>query len=85
MPTLHRNGDRLKEYFTLDFEISRNWSWPGHSLDLFLEVTNAFSRRNVGGIEYDVEEDEDLGLYLVEPQEETLLPLVPSLGLRWQF
>ena len=33
----------------------------------------------------DVEEDEDLGLFSLEPQAETLMPLVPSLGIRWQF
>ena len=85
MPDVVRNSGRLKDYFTLDFEVSRRWSWPGHELELFLEVTNGLSRRNVGGIEYDVEEDEDLGLFSLEPQAETLMPLVPSLGIRWQF
>ncbi len=82
-PLLQRNDARLKDYLTLDLEVSRTWRWKNQSLTAFLEVTNALARRNVGGIEYDIEEDGDD--FILLPQEETLLPLVPSLGLRWRF
>ncbi|MEQ8692772.1 MAG: TonB-dependent receptor [Pseudomonadales bacterium] len=85
MLNLQRNDRRLKDYFSLDLQISRTWQRGHHKITAFLELTNAFNRHNVGGIEYDVEEDEDIGGFNLTPQDETLLPLVPSLGVRWQF
>ena len=82
--SLRRNDDRLRDYLSLDLKASRTWRWTRQSLTVFTEVTNAFNRANVGGIEYDVAED-DAGGLLITPQEETLLPLVPSVGLRWRF
>ncbi len=61
------------------------WQWPDQSLTFFAELTNVLDRQNVGGIEHDVEEDEDSGALLITPQPETLLPFVPSLGVRWRF
>ena len=48
-------------------------------------MTNMLNRRNLGGIEYDVEELDDESGYEVIANDEPLLPLVPSIGLRWQF
>ncbi len=82
---LRRNDARLKDYLSVDLQISRRWRWHDQSLTAFLEVTNLPNRHNVGGIEYDIEEDESNGGFLLAPQEETLLPLVPSVGVRWEF
>ncbi len=82
---LRRNGTRLKDFLSVDLQVSRRWQWHGQSLTAFLEVTNLPNRHNVGGIEYEIEEDESNGGFLLTPQEETLLPLVPSLGIRWEF
>lgn len=85
IPTLQRNKARLRDYLSVDVQISRVWRWPRHTLTAFLEVTNLLSRRNVGGIEYDVEELDDESGYALLPGEEELFPLVPSLGVRWSF
>ena len=69
----------------MDLQISHKWQWERQALTAFLEVTNVLSRRNVGGIEYDIEEDEDAGVFLLTSENEELLPLVPSIGVRWQF
>ena len=82
---IDRNAGRLRDYLSLDIQVSRTWTWPEQTLTAFLEVTNVLSRRNVGGIEFDVEElDDDRGYELL-PAEEDLLPLVPSIGIRWTF
>ena len=52
---------------------------------MFLELTNALDRDNVGAYEYDVEEDEVNGGYLLAREPVTLLPIIPSLGVRWTF
>jgi hypothetical protein len=85
LPNVRRNAARLKNYLSLDLHVARQWRWPNQSLTAFLDVTNVLSRRNVGGVEYDVEEDEDVGGFVITAGEENLLPLVPSIGVRWQF
>lgn len=85
LPTLERNGDRLPEYFSLDLKVSREWLWRDHRLSVFLELTNTTYRDNVGAYEYDVEEDEESGGYLLPSEPVTLLPRIPSLGFRWTF
>ena len=82
---LDRNAHRLKDYMTVDLRVVRHWRWERQALSVFVEVTNAFNRDNVGGTEYDVEEDEDNGGFLLTRSDEALLPLVPSIGIRWQF
>ena len=81
---LERNDETLKGFASLDVKLERRWTWPRHSLALYLEVTNAFNRDNVGAIEYEIDVDDD-GAYEMLGEEETLLPLVPSLGLEWKF
>ena len=85
VPSIRRNRGRLRDYISLDLQVNRKWEWEHQSLTAFLEITNLLSRRNVGGVEYDVEEDEDAGVFLLTTSDEELLPLVPSIGIRWQF
>ncbi len=82
--SLARNKHRLRDYFSLDLQISRTWETRTQSFTAFLELTNALNRHNVGGIEYDIEETEEGGFEL-DPSDETLMPLVPSIGVRWSF
>ena len=82
---IRRNAKRLNPFFSLDIRIGRTWTWPNQSLTLFAEVTNLTTRKNVGAVEYTLEEDEDIDGYLVEREDVNLLPLVPSIGLEWKF
>ena len=85
LPELNRNADRLPDYLSLDLRIARRWEWENQSLTVFFELTNALDRDNVGAYEYDVEEDDENGGYLLPKEPVTLLPRIPSLGLRWTF
>ena len=82
---LRRNGKSLSPYFSLDARVSRTWTWSNQSLTLFVEITNLTGRKNIGAVEYSMEEDEDNGGYLVEREDVNLLPLVPSIGIQWKF
>jgi outer membrane cobalamin receptor len=84
-PQLRRNDERLPHFLSLDIRVSRTWEWPRQAFVVFLEVTNATNRQNVGAYEYELEEDEENGGFFVIAEEETLLPLIPSIGLRWTF
>lgn len=85
LPQLERNADRLPDYASLDLRIARTWRWQDQSLSVFFELTNTLNRENVGAYEYDVEEDEVTGGYLLPREAVTLLPRIPNLGLRWTF
>jgi hypothetical protein len=84
-PELRRNDDRLPSYFSLGVKVSRTWEWPHQSLTLFAEATNVTDHENVGAYGYDIEEDEEDGGFFVSSEEEPLLPIVPSLGIRWRY
>lgn len=84
-PDLDRNGDRLPHYLSVDLRVSRTWRWSAQSLEVFFELTNSFDRENVGAFEYDVEENDAGDGYLVSGEPVTLLPRIPSLGIRWRF
>ncbi len=80
-----RNDDRLPDYLSLDARISRTWERPNQSFTFFAEVTNLTDRDNVGAVEYEFEENEDLGGFDVFAEQELVLPLVPSIGFEWRF
>jgi len=84
-PVLDRNADQLPHYLSVDLRVSRTWRWPEQSLEVFFELTNTFDRANVGAYEYDVAENDAGDGYLVSGEPVTLLPRIPSLGIRWRF
>lgn len=84
-PQLARNRDRLAYYLSIDVRLSRTWNIGDQSFVLFAEVTNLTNRHNVGGVEYDVEETEAGDGFLLTSSDETLIPLVPSIGFQWRF
>ncbi|MFV2089321.1 MAG: TonB-dependent receptor plug domain-containing protein, partial [Pseudomonadales bacterium] len=83
-PSLERNADRLPNFSSFDLKLGRTWDWPRQSLTVFAEVTNVFNTNNVGAYEYDLDGVTD-GAYQVTQEGVTLLPMVPSLGVRWTF
>ena len=82
-PDLSRNGDRLPDYAALNLKVAHRWRWQDQSLTVFLEFTNALDRKNVGAYEYDVEAIDEG--YELSREPVTLLPRIPSLGVRWTF
>ncbi|MCB1683957.1 MAG: TonB-dependent receptor [Pseudomonadales bacterium] len=82
---LERNSSRLPDYLSVDVRIARSWHWPRQTLTLFAEITNLLNHENVGAYEYSLEEIEDSDDYRVISEPVTLLPLVPSIGVRWTF
>jgi len=80
-----RNELRLQTFASLDFRVSRRWQLNRGSLLAFLEVTNLTDRRNQCCYDYDLEEDEDTGEEFLESSFDYWLPLMPAVGVLWEF
>ena len=84
-PVLDFNAGRLPNFASFDVRFTRTWHWSSQSLAVFVQASNVLSRKNVGGVEYELEEDPGIGGFQLSAEPETTLPLVPSVGVRWQF
>lgn len=79
-----RNAEQLGTFAQLDFRISREFTVKYGRLSAFFEVTNASNRKNPCCIDYDVDEDEDGNVYL-DRAVEPWLPIIPAIGIFWEF
>ena len=80
-----RNADRHATFASLDFRVSRTWKLRRGSLMAFLEVSNLTNRENPCCLDFDYEEDEDTGEYVFERGRDYWLPLLPAIGVLWEF
>jgi outer membrane cobalamin receptor len=80
-----RNAARYPSFLRLDMRVSKTYVYRRSQLRLFLEVINLTNRENICCVE-DVEVSEQVdGQPLLVIEERTWAPIVPSLGLHWQF
>ncbi len=79
-----RNDEQLGTFAQLDFRISREIPARHGRLSAFIEVTNATNRRNDCCVDYDIDEDDDGNVYLDRAVEQWL-PLIPAIGMFWEF
>jgi TonB dependent receptor len=68
------NSERLPHYHRLDLRADRRFS---ERLSAYLEVINAYNRRNVSGYVYNADYS--------SRKAQTQLPLLPSLGVQWTY
>ena len=80
--TDRRNGTRLPFYSRLDLRTNRTFDLAGGRLTLFIEIVNAYNRRNLRGRE-DLSVNRRTGL--VRNATEKLFPIVPSAGFLLEF
>ncbi len=79
-----RNVSRHPSFSSIDFRVSRTFDVRRGSLTAFVEVSNVVNRRNTCCIDYDVEEDDD-GNTVLESSSDYWLPLLPAIGILWEF
>lgn len=79
-----RNDQQLGAFASLDFRIARHFDVRIGELTGFLEATNATNRKNPCCIDHGVEEGPDGNIYL-DRNVEFWLPIIPSIGLLWEF
>jgi outer membrane receptor protein involved in Fe transport len=79
-----RNAERLSNFASLDFRLSRSFELRRGSLLVFIEVSNALNRQNVCCVDWDIEED-DAGNVTLESSLDYWMPLLPAIGVLWEF
>ncbi|MGI9204261.1 MAG: TonB-dependent receptor [Woeseiaceae bacterium] len=79
-----RNALRHSTFASLDMRLSRTFELRRGSLMAFVEISNAFDRRNPCCIDWDAERDIDGNLFL-ERGQDYWLPFLPAIGVLWEF
>ncbi|NIL95134.1 MAG: TonB-dependent receptor [Woeseiaceae bacterium] len=80
-----RNDSRLGTFASLDFRISRTWQLQRGTFMAFLEISNLTNRRNECCLDWDFEEDEATGEDVFERGVDYWMPLLPAIGVLWEF
>lgn len=75
-----RNAVRLPVYARLDLRLNRTYHYDRRRLTLFAEVLNALGRENVGRTDGSIRTTGQVSGFV-----ETLLPRLPSIGIRVEF
>jgi outer membrane receptor protein involved in Fe transport len=78
-----RNNGRYDYYNSLDFRVTRTLVLAHGALDVFVEVSNALSRSNPCCAQYEVSRNDDA--LVLQREEDSWLPLVPSAGVLWKY
>lgn len=76
---------RLPSYHRLDFRVQRTFQLPRGTLRAYLDVFNALNKRNVINYGYQVDISSSGAVTTTRKPGDRLLPLMPSVGLIWDF
>ncbi len=80
-----RNAARLPDFFSLDLRVTRRKPLRGNrAYTLFVELTNLTANDNVCCVDYSFEQDSN-GNPFLQHETDNWLPLVPSVGIIYEF
>lgn len=74
-----RNAERLGSFAAVDARLSRSFDLERGSLLAFIEISNVFNRRNVCCIDWDIDDG------ALESSDDYWMPLLPAIGILWEF
>ncbi len=74
-----RNANRLPTFSSLDLRLSRKFRLRRGSLLAFLEVSNVLNTRNVCCLDWDIDDGS------LEQGLDYWMPLLPAIGILWEF
>ncbi len=74
-----RNSSRLLPYHRVDVSAKRSFGLFGKPAEFYLQVFNLYSRRNDWFVQYNIEDS------IVDPVIVRQLPIIPSIGLNFEF
>jgi len=80
-----RNTGRHPTFASLDIRVARKGQLGKGSLMAFVEISNALNRRNQCCLDWDLEEDGDADAAALERGVDYWLPLLPAVGVLWEF
>ena len=76
---------RLPDYFSLDVHVARRFQLQRSELEIYLDLTNATQRKNIGGYRYERSEDPTVSNDGIMANDRKLLPAIPALGVTWNW
>ncbi len=79
-----RNAARHPTFASVDLRLSRRFDVRRGSLLAFVEVSNVFNRRNVCCLDWDLADDA-AGNPTLEHSLDYWMPLLPAIGVLWEF
>jgi hypothetical protein len=79
-----RNALSLPTFASIDLRLSRRFDVRHGSLLMFVELSNALNRHNVCCIDWDIDEDGS-GNPVLENSPDYWMPLLPAIGILWEF
>ena len=79
-----RNELHYSTFASVDVRLSRRFDVPRGSLLAFVEISNLFNRRNVCCTDWDLTEDGQ-GNEILENSLDYWMPLLPAIGVLWEF
>ena len=79
------NNAELRDYFSLDVSARYGWVIGRTYLQVYADISNITDRQNQAGIDYDIDEEQDPGGFVITPDRETLLGRVSSVGITLSF
>ena len=71
------NSSRLPPFSQLDIRVDKTWTFDHWTLNVFLDLLNAFNRRSIEGVAYSYD--------YAKHQSVQGLPIFPSIGLKGEF
>lgn len=74
-----RNSSRLLPYHRLDVSAARSFGVFGKPAEFYIQVFNLYSRRNDWFVQYNIEDS------IVDPVIVRQLPIIPSIGINFEF
>ncbi len=77
------NTLRLPAYHRLDFRVSRNFNVGNGVLQAYLDVFNVYNRANLRGYACYPQVNDGV-VTVVQANGEELLPILPTIGFRWE-
>jgi outer membrane receptor protein involved in Fe transport len=78
------NSEQLPAYHRLDLRATRRFELRRGTLDVYVDLFNAYNQQNLRSYDYGLEQRAGRYMYIRYPDEE-LLPILPSIGFRWEF
>ncbi|HKJ18761.1 MAG TPA: TonB-dependent receptor [Xanthomonadales bacterium] len=78
-----RNSENYSTFFTLDFRVSREFEVKIGRLNAFLEISNATNRDNPCCTDYDI--DDEVVPAVLDQTEDYWVPIIPAIGILWEF
>ncbi len=79
------NGIRLPSYHRLDLRATRNFSVGSGVLQVYVDIFNAYNRTNISSYDHWAYVDERGELFVGRDNGQEMLPILPSVGLRYEF